>query len=258
MKRYVETSLNQFDVTCPLCRSNEGRQLTQSIYQTAHLFAARAEEHKEDDPLRLHYCKLAMNEVCKLLDDSGFGMMMESGSSSTVLQVKAHILFLEGKYEESLDLMSEVVQQYDNRGIVDMVAWLEALFVMSKAHRKLDQFQEALRVSRKALKKLDDPNQHVKWFRNFSHEVMICFYETGMYEDAIAIGEGVVAMNRHYEGIYTPIALSHNALGNLDACIDVFRQAVLYEMPWDLDIVSAQREQLVYYEKKKKERKGMV
>jgi len=253
VKAYVDSSTNRRDLSCPLCRSNEGQYIAQSIYNTAFQFKTRAEEFKDDDPLRLHYCELAKAELTKVLDDTGSGLGSAIQGSVVIHHTKADILYLEGAYEASAELMTKVVAQYESVSTRVEVHWLEALFKLSNAYRKLHRYEDALQETRKAMNRLQDPNEHMKWIRNFFHEALICFYELGQYENAISIGEGAVAMNRHYEGVHAPIALSYHAMGNIDGCIDMFRQAVLYETPWDLENVAAQREQLLYYEAKKRE-----
>lgn len=249
---YVGTSSNPHTVICPLCRSNEGQSIPQSIYHNASLFKSTAENYSKGDPLRMHYCALSKNELAKLLEDDGFGI---NCNNTSVLQCQADVSFLEGEFEISTQQMEIVVKQYDDNSLhlsQNEVGWYEALFVLSKGYRELNNYAEAIRVCRKAMMKLDEPDKYPKWIRNFFHELTICYYEMGDYELAISLGAGMIEMNRHYEGAYTPIALAHNALGNLDACIDVFRQAVLYETPWDEKNVASLREQLLYYEEKKR------
>jgi tetratricopeptide (TPR) repeat protein len=246
--QYVGASSDPNTVICPLCRSNEGQSIVQSLYRNAVRFKAKAEEFGEGDRLRLHYCALAKNELAKLLEGDGFGI---NCNNTFVLQCQAEVTFLEGNFETCVHQMEIVLEQYEKNSVIksqNEIGWFEALLVLSKCHRKLNNFGEALRFCRKGVVEEKDP----KCMRNFFHEITVCYYETGEYEAAISIGEGMIEMNRHYEGAYTHVALSHNALGNLDACIDVFRRAVLYETPWDAENVAALREQLLYYEDKKR------
>ena len=69
--------------------------------------------------------------------------------------------------------------------------------------------------------------------RIFFHNMSRCFYELGHYEESIKAGESSILLNRSYEGVYWPIALSYKALGNLDHAIWVMRRALRYETPWD-------------------------
>ena len=55
-------------------------------------------------------------------------------------------------------------------------------------------------------------------------------------------------MNRHYDGVYRHIALSHRALGDLPAAIGVMTRACMLETPWDAAgraLVRTQKAELV-------------
>ena len=68
-----------------------------------------------------------------------------------------------------------------------------------------------------------------------------CFYELGMYDQAIMIGSSAITMNRHYQEVHKYVALSYKAKGDHIKAVTTMTQAVLYESPWDEENIAANK-----------------
>jgi len=80
----------------------------------------------------------------------------------------------------------------------------------------------------------NEMGKHPKIDRDFYADFTWCMYELEEYEKAIGLGEeAVIDMNRTYAECHKYVALSKQALGDLDGAITTMRQALCYETPWD-------------------------
>ena len=68
-----------------------------------------------------------------------------------------------------------------------------------------------------------------------------CFYEMKRYNDAIAIGELPIEMNRHFDGVHKYVALSQKAKGDIEGARKTMMRAVLYETPWNSSNIEANK-----------------
>jgi hypothetical protein len=59
-----------------------------------------------------------------------------------------------------------------------------------------------------------------------------CFYELGMYDNAIGAGMAALEMNRHFPHVHTYVALAQSASGDHAKAVKTMKNAVLYEAPW--------------------------
>ena len=61
-----------------------------------------------------------------------------------------------------------------------------------------------------------------------------CSYHLGDYANSIVpFGEGAIFLDRSIRDVHKYVALSHKALGNIEAAKKTMARAVLYEAPWD-------------------------
>jgi tetratricopeptide (TPR) repeat protein len=103
--------------------------------------------------------------------------------------------------------------------------------LIAKCHMRLEEWETAVLFIRKVVATLN-PNDAVE-FRNMLDCMTKCDYHLGKYQEAIAISEGLFETNRHYEGIYEPVANCFEAVGDFDGAIRTMEQAVAYEQPWN-------------------------
>ena len=68
-----------------------------------------------------------------------------------------------------------------------------------------------------------------------------CFYEMKAYDNAIAVGESAIGMNRHFPEVHKYVALSYKEKGDIDTAIATMIKAVLYETPWDDENIEANK-----------------
>jgi hypothetical protein len=70
--------------------------------------------------------------------------------------------------------------------------------------------------------------------RTFRALSALYFCEVGRHEDCIELSKEVIWMNCLYRGIYTPMARSQRAMGDLEGAIETMREAVKREEPWNV------------------------
>jgi tetratricopeptide (TPR) repeat protein len=110
------------------------------------------------------------------------------------------------------------------------------MIYLAEAHEAIVNWEEARAIYVTMLKETlnDDPEtadapQNRMIFTGLSR----CMYQVGLYDRAIAAGEGALAMNRHFPGVHKLIALPQLALGQVEAARTTMRRGVVYETPWD-------------------------
>jgi tetratricopeptide (TPR) repeat protein len=136
----------------------------------------------------------------------------------------------EGRPEACLEKAQELIS---NGSFSNNIGHRIDLFIkIGESYVELKDFKKAIHLGfLKAEELLDEtmaePTRHI-------YQALIqCFYELGDYYKALGCGEFAMRINRHFDGLYKYIALSHKAVGDLDKAIDTMSDAVAYEAPWN-------------------------
>ena len=207
------------NVACPLCRSQVPGGLFQYIYANACYFVNMG---RRKPSLKEHYCGLARKELR--------AFETKELSSPEIRTLTAELLYLEEKYEESIELSlkiinspiepSEAIHRTVLRNII-------RCYVDQRRHH------DAMKYIKDLFKIADDPVKYAEDVRFLFHMASECMYELGSYQESINFGHASIEANRHYEGVHRCVALSQQALGQLDEAVRTMRMAVRYEAPWN-------------------------
>jgi hypothetical protein len=228
---------------CPLCRSETDGFIHQYLMKNIVMFVQRARR----SPLkRAHYCRLARLEYAKMKTmEEDYNKNLED--CMTVKIMIADLSFVERDYITAEKESLEVVRSNALSGD----ALVDTLMNIAASRMELENYTGAIESYTDIYRRLgDDFQQYKSARRQIYHDMSRCFYHISNYQKSIDIGSVAVAINRHYDGVYTYIALSHKALGNLDSAIAIMKKAKRYETPWDKDncaIVKEFYDSLVLY-----------
>lgn len=224
----VGEEYNEECPNCPLCRANMPKisDLLQYLYEMAAMFVQRAYRLPQGSEERLQCCSAAKNQTAKM---QHFLNQFPIGQLQLYLKlVDADLTVCEGlDPRKGLELAKELLGKKD----LNLSFRIDQLINTRDCYLMLEEFNEALKSFTEAFK-LCEPSM-AKQSRKILHQLTRVYYELQDYEAAIMCGDSAIEMNRHYDGVYKYLALTHKSLGNIDEAISVMKRAVLYETPWD-------------------------
>ena len=227
---------------CPLCRAElpEMNAWLQYLYESACELIQRANRLPKGSEERAFLCSYSSHQ-CRLLENFLLDIISEKGPSNNSVAnhgrisklldlVLVDIRLCEGNPEACLEKAQELLS---NGSFSDNKPRRVDLFIkIGESYVELKDFEKATKLGfLEALKLVDQTMAGPS--RKIYHALIQCFYELEDYTKALGCGEAAVEMNRHYDGLYKYIALSHKAVGDLDMAIDTMSDAVVYEAPWD-------------------------
>ena len=231
---------------CPLCRANMPMisDLLQYLYQMSALFVQRAYRLPPASEERLQCCTAAKNQTAKI---QHFLKERPIGQLQLYLKlVDSDLIVCEGlDPRKGLELAKELLEMKE----LDLSFRIDQLINTGDCYILLEEFNEARKSFTEAFK-LCEPSM-AKRTRKIFHQLTRCYYELKDYEAALMCGDSAIEMNRHYDGVYKYLAMTHKALGNIDEAIAVMKRAVLYETPWNPENVSQVKDLLAELEKEK-------
>ena len=230
------------NATCPLCRVvlPEQNAWLQYLYQSACELIQRANRLPEGNETRITLCSYSRSQS-NLITKWFVDMMSEKGLSTNmkdnyermsklleILEVDTRLC--EGNAEGCLEKAQELLASGRFESSKDRR--IDLLIKIGESYMQLSDFENASKKGFLEAFKLVDEKMSGPT-RKIFHELIRCFYELKDYPKALSCGEAAVDFNKHYDGLYKYIALSHKAMGNFEQAIDTMNDAVVYEAPWN-------------------------
>ena len=210
------------------------------MYQSACELIQRANRLPAGNESRMILCSYARSQS-KLIDSWFVDQMSDRGISTSMQDnhermkklldiLEVDIRLCEGNGEGCLEKAKELLAsgKYEN----SKDRRIDLLIKVGESYMLLGDFEKATSLGFLEAFKLVNESMTGPT-RKIFHELIRCFYEVGNYSKALGCGEAALDFNKHYDGLYKYIALSHKALGNLEQAIDTMNDAVVYEAPWN-------------------------
>jgi tetratricopeptide (TPR) repeat protein len=236
---------------CALCRSDMPQDVLHELYASAAHLTQRATQRPSGSQEQLAELEMAMEKVDELLK-------LEP-EHRACLFLKAELLSYGKKFEAAISLTqsftgtktthgSKVISKYKEW-------WIRESQLLASCHMGLKDWQAAKLEIRKCVDWLV-PADAIE-FRNCMDWMTKCDYHLGEYQEAVVLSKGLFDSNRHYEGIYEPVADSYEAMGQLEMAVHTMEQAVAYEQPWNKEAGVVLKEKLKALRARRAEARGL-
>ncbi|KAL7559166.1 hypothetical protein ACA910_010104 [Epithemia clementina (nom. ined.)] len=262
-------SLKRAKTTCPICRSETGEDVEDSLVEKTLLLtaqASRCDQNNEERRLRL------LSEALSCTDQ----LLEADCPRIDVYLNKAQILVKLGRFAEAIQLVDETIEENErriNHPVVQLCqaadqaeaqgdmaeferlqeevvhafdtlgpvptrlqtsSYTDCYLIQADAYEAQENYAAAKEIYFQALQTIEDPAAVSPVLqRKIFMGLAKCAYELGVYEKSIAASDAALEMNRHFPGVHKYKALSLKKQGNLDKAIRTMKRAVLYETPWD-------------------------
>ncbi|KAL3942012.1 MAG: hypothetical protein SGBAC_003724 [Bacillariaceae sp.] len=180
-----------------------------------------------EEPAKAKEGLLWLQDLCKLAatNREKFISMIQQGES----------LLAQGKEDEAEEVAKELDEFKQKHNALSMLQFSFDVYAMlGSVEEMMENWEDAKEIYFEMMKNMTDhtsatPPQQRMMFMGLCR----CAYHLEKYDKALEAGEAVLEMNRHFPFCHKYIALSHKAMGNMDAAKATMARALVYEAPWD-------------------------
>jgi len=234
---------------CPFCRSFGpalGQDVLAELYRDAAELCGRANRRPTESAAKTEELRISLDKADQLLQLEPDDVLYYLGEFDACV---AHL----SQCAENETFGGEQIGNFADFWVTDYLTI--ALCCMDQPSPDVGR---ALVALDKALEQAEN-SRVPKHVRELYYRVGICCSDIGQFDEAIRFGMQAVAINRHYEHVYSPVARAYEGRGDLDGAVRTMQQAVCYETPWDaanVVTVRARLKELVARRQKQRETIG--
>jgi tetratricopeptide (TPR) repeat protein len=221
-----------------------------NLYASAALLTQRANARPGGSEEQLTEFNLATKKVDELL-------ALEPDHRACLF-LKSQLLSFNNKFRDAISHTLSFTDKKTslNNRIGNYKEWrIRESVLIAECQMQLNDWGAAKLQIRKCVKLLDRAD--AVEFRNMVDWMTKCDYHLGEYQEAIVLSDGLFEKNRHYGGIYEPIADSYEALGELELAVRTMERAVAYEEPWKRGVGVVLKEKLAALRARRAEARGL-
>ena len=215
---------------CPYCRGAIPNVGVKAV-ERATLYIERTISSSKGSDEQKKYAKLALAEL-----DAIFELLNPEDEQTHVRMLfwRLTSLSMADQPEEAIQVAKEFLLLNEKHpGISSFDNILQAKHYQAQAYSDCGKWKDAVKrynsLIREQKQLVGNPGLAILM------DYCRAMYELSKYDEAVEYGKLAIELNRSLPVVHKYVALSHKAMGDIDAAAKTMSRAILYETHWDTD-----------------------